>query len=265
MFPLKDSIKIPVAPLVTYLIIAINAAVFLYQTTLSPREAYVFSLRHALVPLRYFDPTWAAKNGLDPHDYLPLIEGTFMHGGWWHIILNMWTLFIFGSSLEGRIGKVRFASFYLVCGILASVCDACFNRDSDVPTLGASGAIAGILGGYATTFPRARITMLILVVFFPLFFRVPALGYAFIWFILQFMQGFVDLVSPSMGTGIAWWAHIGGFLAGIILIPIFRPVFDPTHDEGAGPLSDIFRWPPQTPKGKPPSGTPPGWTRGPWG
>ncbi len=265
MFPLKDSIRIPVAPLVTYLIIAINAAVFLYQSALDPQESYAFSLHHALVPRRYFDPAWAEFNGLDPYNYLPFLEGTFMHGGWWHIILNMWTLFIFGSSLEGRIGRARFAIFYLICGLIASVCHAYFNRDSDVPTLGASGAIAGVLGGYATSFPRARITMLILVVFIPLFFRVPALGYAIIWFILQFMQGFIDLVSPSMGAGIAWWAHIGGFVGGVLLIPIFRPAFDPTYDEGAGRVLNIPGWTRSAPKGESPSDRPSGWTRGPWG
>src|SRR5579883_907803 len=160
MFPLKDSIRIPSTPVVTYAIILINAVVFLYQYSLSPQESYYFSLEHALVPRRYFDPAWASAAGLNPHDYFPFIEGTFMHGGWWHIILNMWTLFIFGSSLEGRIGRLQFLSFYLLCGVIASLAHAYFNRDSTVPALGASGAIAGVLSAYATTFPRAKITIL---------------------------------------------------------------------------------------------------------
>jgi membrane associated rhomboid family serine protease len=264
MFPLKDSIRIPCAPVVTYLLILVNALVFLYQYSLPPDEAARFSYEHALVPRRYFDPSWAASEGLSANDYLPFIEGTFMHGGWWHIILNMWTLFIFGASLEGRIGRLQFLSFYLVCGFCASFVHAYFNQDSTAPALGASGAIAGVLGAYATTFPRARITILFLIVIIPLFFKVPALAYALIWFAFQFMQGFLDLVSPSMGGGIAWWAHIGGFVAGVVLIPLWRFGPDRTYDEedsrpsflpGIVRPGTIFRRDPPRPR----------WTRGPWG
>ncbi len=263
MFPLKNSIRIPYAPLTTYFLIAVNALVFFYQISLAPREAYAFSLHYALVPRRYFDPAWAQFHNLSPHDYLPFIAGTFMHGGWWHLILNMWTLFIFGTSLEGRIGRFGFLSFYLVCGLAASLVHAYFNRDSPVPTLGASGAIAGVLGGYATTFPRARITILILIVFIPLFFKIPALGYALIWFGFQFLQGFIDLVSPSMGGGIAWWAHIGGFAAGLILIPLWRFGPDRTWDEygeARRRLERAVETPPNAGGGEGRSG----WTRGPW-
>lgn len=257
MFPIKDSIKIPFAPVVTYSLILINALVFLYQSSLSPEEANAFSRAHALVPCRYFNPNCADALGLNPTNYLPFIEGTFMHGGWWHLILNMWTLFIFGSSLEGRIGRLQFLSFYLICGLCASFAHAYFNQDSTVPALGASGAIAGVLGGYATTFPRAKLTILILVVIIPLFFKVPALFYALIWFAFQFAQGFIDLAGSSVGGGIAWWAHIGGFVAGLVLIPLWRFAPDRTYDESQprfGPnVSPIT-----------PGGTS-GWTRGPWG
>ncbi|MGA7329135.1 MAG: rhomboid family intramembrane serine protease [Rhodomicrobium sp.] len=260
MFPLKDSIRIPYAPVITYLLILINTVVFLYQDTLSPRDAYTFSMHHALVPRVYFDSAWASTKGLNPYDYLPFIEGTFMHGGWLHLILNMWTLFIFGASLEGRIGRLGFLSFYLVCGVLASLAHAYFNKDSTVPTLGASGAIAGVLGAYAVTFPRARITILILIVIIPFFFKIPALGYALIWFAFQFLQGFIDLASSSMGGGIAWWAHIGGFLAGMLLIPLWRLGPDRTVDEAElARLSYAPAGPPR-PTQHPPSG----WTRGPW-
>jgi membrane associated rhomboid family serine protease len=181
-----------------------------------------------------------------------------MHGGWWHLILNMWTLFIFGASLEGRIGRFGFLSFYLVCGLIASLAHAYFNKDSTVPTLGASGAIAGVLGGYALTFPRARITILILIVIIPFFFKIPALGYALIWFAFQFMQGFLDLVSPSMGGGIAWWAHVGGFAAGMVLIPLWRLGPDLTYDE------DQMRRNRALGAQAPQADAPIGWTRGPW-
>src|SRR5208337_613971 len=231
MFPIKDSIRIPFAPIVTYGLILINALVFLYQASLGQQEAISFSYEHALVPRRYFDPNWALAYGLSPTDYLPFIEGTFMHGGWWHLILNMWTLFMFGSSLEGRIGRLQFLSFYLVCGLSASFAHAVFNQDSGVPALGASGAIAGVLGAYATTFPRAKVTILILIIVIPLFFKIPALGYALIWFGFQFLEGFVNLGSAGAGSGIAWWAHIGGFAAGMVLIPLWRFGPNRTYDE----------------------------------
>lgn len=261
MFPLKDSIRIPFTPAATYLLIAVNVIVFLYQYSLSPVDAYYLSRHHALVPQRYFNPAWAYAHGLNPHDYLPFIEGTFMHGGWLHLILNMWTLFIFGTSLEGRIGRIGFLIFYLACAFIASFAHAYFNQDSAVPTLGASGAIAGVLGGYATTFPKAKITILILIVFFPLFFKIPALGYALIWFAFQFLQGFIDLTSPSMGGGIAWWAHIGGFAAGFVLIPVFRLGPNRTYDEEEVRLADrrAARTAVRPQEGRS------GWTRGPWG
>ncbi len=258
MFPLKDSIRIPFPPYTTYLLILVNVAVFLYQDSLDPHAAYSFSMHHALVPRRYFDPAWAAAHGLSGNDYLPFIEGTFMHGGWWHLILNMWTLFIFGASLEGRIGRFGFLSFYLVCGFLASFVHAYFNKDSGIPTLGASGAIAGVLGAYATTFPRARLTILILIVFIPLFFKIPALGYGLIWFGFQFLQGFIDLASPSVGGGIAWWAHIGGFLAGLCLIPLWRFGPDLTIDE-----SQTFP-PYREPLPRNGQAPPLPWAKGPW-
>lgn len=230
MIPIKDSIRIPRPPAVTYGLILVNAAVFLYQSILSPDASYIFSVEHALVPRRYFDPVWAIYYGLSPDNYWPFITGIFMHGGWLHIILNMWTLYIFGSSLEGRIGRIPFLIFYLLCGVAASFAHAWFNSDSVVPALGASGAIAGVTGAYAVTFPRAKILILIPIVIIPLFFHIPALAFALIWFGLQFLQGAIDLVSSSMGGGIAWWAHIGGFIAGVALIPLFRFGPDQTRD-----------------------------------
>jgi membrane associated rhomboid family serine protease len=263
MFPLKDSIRIPFAPLTTYFIILINIGVFLYQEALAPRAAYEFSRQYALVPRRYFDPVWAHIHGLDPHDYLPFITGTFMHGGWWHIVLNMWTLFIFGASLEGRIGRLGFLSFYLACGFIASFAHAYFNMGSAVPALGASGAIAGVLGAYAATFPRAKVTILILIVIIPFFFKVPAIAYALVWFGFQFLAGFVHLASEGMGSGIALWAHIGGFLAGLTLIPLWRWGPDRTYDEEKARHWGSGRGESAAPAVD--KDHPGGWKKGPWG
>ncbi len=261
MFPLKDSIRIPFVPLSAYLIILTNAVIFLYQQSLGPQAAYNLSLHYALVPRRYFDPEWAQISGLDPHDYLPFIAGTFMHGGWWHIVLNMWTLFIFGTSLEGRIGRFGFLTFYLASGVIASFAHAYFNMKSTIPALGASGAIVGVLGAYAVTFPRAKITILVLIVILPLFFKVPALAYALVWFGFQFLEGFWQLASGGTGSGIAWWAHAGGFVAGVIIIPLWRLGPDRTYDEERvrawGEWRDATREPGGADRG--------GWTKGPWG
>ncbi len=265
MFPLKDSIRIPFTPVAAYFLIAVNVIVFLYQESLDPQDASSFLMHHALIPKSFFSPAWARAHGLDVHNHLPFIEGTFMHGGWWHLILNMWTLFIFGTSLEGRIGRFGFFSFYLVCGFIASFAHAYFNQESPVPTLGASGAIAGVLGAYATTFPRAKITILILIVFIPLFFKIPALGYALIWFGFQFVQGFFDLGSQDAAGGIAWWAHIGGFLAGLALIPFWRLGPDRTFDQEEADLRERGARLAVSNGGSRRDEPRGGWTPGPWG
>jgi membrane associated rhomboid family serine protease len=267
MIPLKDSILIPRAPLVTYAIILVNALVFLYQISLSPDAAYYFSMEHALVPRRYFDPVWAYYYKLSPDDYSPFITGVFMHGGWLHIIFNMWTLYIFGRSLEGRLGRAPFLIFYLLCGIAASFAHSWFNKDSVVPALGASGAIAGVTSAYGLSFPRARLLLLVPIIIIPFFFTMPALAFALLWFGVQLFQGAVDLVSPSMGGGIAWWAHIGGFVAGLVLIPLFWFGKDETRD-----VADFGRVPglflPRVRRRRPflrlPSDQERRWRRGPW-
>jgi membrane associated rhomboid family serine protease len=261
MFPLKDSIRIPFVPFSAYLIILTNAVIFLYQQSLGPNAAYNFSLHYGLVPRRYFDAEWAQISGLDAQSYLPFIAGTFMHGGWWHIVLNMWTLFIFGRSLEGRIGRFGFLTFYLVCGFIASFTHAYFNMDSTIPALGASGAIAGVLGAYAVTFPRAKITILVLIVILPLFFKIPALAYALVWFGFQFLEGFWDMAGGS-GSGIAWWAHVGGFLAGVIIIPLWRLGPDLTYDEERARLWGDWR---DATAGHGGDADRDNWPKGPWG
>jgi membrane associated rhomboid family serine protease len=179
----------------------------------------VFLYQHALVPVRYFSPGWARAVGLSPTDLSPFLTNTFLHGGWLHIILNMWTLWIFGPALEDRLGPVRFAILYVLAGIAASVTHAIFNVASGLPVLGASGAIAGIIAAYAVRFPYAWVRVLVLIVFIPLFFSVPAMLFAGIWFFMQVLQGTSELLSPFAGSaGVAWWAHISGFVSGWVLL-----------------------------------------------
>jgi membrane associated rhomboid family serine protease len=205
-------------------IIAANAAAFLYEQSLSERQLEWLLYEHALVPARYFLPAWGQLGGLSPTDLTPFITNTFLHGGWLHIILNMWTFYIFGPALEDRLGMGRFLALYLLSGLAASVTHAVFNATSQVPTLGASGAIAGVIAAYALRFPHAWVRVVVPIVFIPLLFSIPAMLFAGIWFLMQVVQGTSELMLPIGGAaGIAWWAHVGGFIAGLVLLPLLEP------------------------------------------
>jgi membrane associated rhomboid family serine protease len=223
LFPIRDNVSRTHEPVVVWVIIGINALVFAYQLGLGAREGNIFLYQHALVPLRYFSPSWGWQTGLPPTDLSPFLTNIFMHGGWLHIILNMWTLYIFGPALEDRLGPVRFAILYLLAGIAASCTHALFNASSPLPALGASGAIAGVIAAYAVRFPYAWVRILVPILFIPLFFSIPAVMFAGIWFFIQVMQGTSALLAPFSSGGIAWWAHIGGFVAGWMLLGMLDP------------------------------------------
>jgi membrane associated rhomboid family serine protease len=144
----------------------------------------------------------------------------FLHAGWFHFLSNMWILFIFGDNVEDRMGSFTFLFFYLLSGFAAGILQTMVNPSSTVPTLGASGAIAGVLGAYVVLFPAARVVTLILILFFPLIVRIPAVFFLGIWFISQLFSG-VSSIATGMG-GVAWWAHIGGFLFGLFLGRFFQ-------------------------------------------
>jgi membrane associated rhomboid family serine protease len=218
LFPIRDSVSRTQPPVVVWTIIAVNGLVFLYQLGLGEGELHAFLYRYALVPLRYFSPGWARAVGLSSTDLTPFLTNTFLHGGWLHIIINLWTLYIFGPALEDRLGPARFAVLYLLSGVAASATHALFNATSTAPVLGASGAIAGVIGAYALRFPYAWVRVLVPVLFLPLIFPLPAMVFAAIWFLMQLVQGAGELLMPFAATGIAWWAHIGGFVTGVLLL-----------------------------------------------
>lgn len=219
MFPIQNGVPHRSAPFVTWSLIAINVAVFLYQVSLSPAALDRFLVEYALIPGRYFVPLpFLPEPTLQ--DYLPFLTNMFLHGGWLHLILNMWTLFLFGPTVEDRMGRSRYLLFYLICGIAASTAHAYFNAASFVPALGASGAISGVIGAFVRLFPFANLIVVIPILFFPFFFEVPALLFAGLWFLMQIVPGMIELLRPSVGGGIAWWAHIGGFVAGVLLTPL---------------------------------------------
>jgi membrane associated rhomboid family serine protease len=217
MFPIRNTVPTRYPPLVTWSLIFVNVFFFIIQIGLDPAELEEFLFRFALIPARYFEP-----GSLSPLDFLPVFTMMFLHAGWLHLILNMWMLWLFGPTIEDRLGHGAYLTFYLACGVAAALTHLVFNATSVVPALGASGAIAGVLGCYVRLFPLARLIVLVPIVFIPLFFEVPALAFVGVWFILQLLQGAAELVMPSSGAGVAWWAHIGGFVAGLALGPALR-------------------------------------------
>ncbi len=220
----------------TWGLIFINVLVFLFETTLPDpileRLFYVFGL----VPAKITNPWWAkAVLGPDILGWGTFITCMFLHGGWVHIIGNMWTLWIFGDNVEDVMGHWRFLAFYILCGAAASLVHVFMNPVSAVPIVGASGAIAGVMGAYYTLFPRARIVILFPILFIPFFFEVPALFYLGFWFLEQLFSGTLSLSAPMLGGGVAWWAHIGGFIFGLFFNRIFifssRRVLERYKDE----------------------------------
>src|SRR5258705_11645843 len=221
-----DSVPSRSVPVVTRTLILINVVVFFFELAL-PQETLeqVFYL-FGIVPARFAHPNWAARVGFPVNDYWPLLTHQFLHGGWLHIVANMWTLWIFGDNVEDRMGPLRFIIFYLVCGVLAALTQVLVTPDATIPSVGASGAIAGILGAYLLFFPTARLIVLIPILFFPFFFELPAVIFLVFWFFIQLFSGTAILASPQQVGGIAFWAHIGGFIAGMLLCRFFvrRPV-----------------------------------------
>jgi membrane associated rhomboid family serine protease len=220
MIPIRNAVPTRYPPVVTWMLIATNCVVFLLQNSLGPAELEEFLRTFALIPARYLEPLVYRDAVLTAADFLPFFTMMFLHGGWLHLILNMWTLWLFGPAVEDRLGHGRYLAFYLACGLAASVAHFVFNPTSVVPALGASGAIAGVLGSYMRLFPLARVVVLVPVIFVPLFFEVYAFVFVGLWFLLQVLQGTVDLLLSFRGGGVAWWAHIGGFVAGLVLCPL---------------------------------------------
>lgn len=197
-------------------LIAVNTLVFLWMLTLPPRSLRAVLVELALIPIRYADPRVSNYLGLDAANWWPLLTNTFLHGGWLHLIGNMWFLWIFGPAMEARLGRLGFVILYLGGGVAASLMHVLTHPQSLEPVLGASGAIAAVIAAYAVTFPAARIVTIIPILFIPLFVPIPALWFALFWFGLQVVQGSSELMSPAMAGSVAWWAHIGGFAFGIV-------------------------------------------------
>ena len=204
MFPIKDTQRSYRAPVVTVLVIVVNVLVFLYEASLDPYTQNYFVAKWALIPGRF--------------QVTDMFSSMFLHGGWMHLLGNMWFLWIFGDNIEDVLGHGKYLIFYLVCGLAAAATHIFFNVDSPLPTVGASGAIAGVMGAYLIKFPHNKITTLIFFGFV-FFVDVPAIVMLGYWFVIQVFSGVgsVGYTNLSQG-GTAWFAHIGGFLAGMVLV-----------------------------------------------
>jgi len=223
MIPLQDILPRRRVPIVTWGIIAANTLVFVLEILLPEGARDLLFHYLGLVPARITDPTWARLHGFPPGAYLTFLTHLFLHGGWVHFLGNMWTLWIFGDNVEDRLGHFRFLMFYLLCGIAAALVQVYMHPHSPIPTIGASGAISGVLGAYLVMFPLARVVVLVPVFFIPLFFEIPAVLYLGYWYLLQVFSGTLSLALPEPVGGVAWWAHVGGFLAGVITHRLFLP------------------------------------------
>jgi len=225
MIPLKNLNPRNSFPVMTVALIIVNSLVFFYQLTLSPAAAEHFIMLYGTVPRR-MELALAGQNGLTLADaVIPLFTSMFLHGGWLHILGNMWFLWIFGGDIEDRLGHVPYLLFYLVCGLGSGIAQAAFSWGSRIPAIGASGAISGVLGAYVLFFPGSKI--LTLVPLFIIWFtaRIPAVVFIGLWFLVQFMSGVGSLgaTGSQAAGGVAWWAHVGGFLLGMALAWGKRP------------------------------------------
>ncbi len=224
MIPIHDTVPVRNPPLAVYALIGLNVLAFAIEMAMPEGDLERLFYVLGIVPARYSHPDWAVRVGFTIDDYWPFLTSMFLHGGWAHIIGNMWTLWIFGDNVEDRMGPLRFTLFYLTCGLVAGVVHWFTNADSDVPTLGASGAVAGVLGAYFVLYPRAQLVVMFPILFYPVFFEIPAVMYLLFWALTQLFSGTLTLVGPVEVGGIAWWAHVGGFAAGLVLHRLFmRP------------------------------------------
>jgi membrane associated rhomboid family serine protease len=212
MIPLYDTLRTRHFPLVTLLLILVNALVFLYESRLSPTGLRAFILDGGLIPQQLNEGLATA--------WWTVFTSMFMHGGWFHILTNMWVLFIFGDNVEARLGGIPYLIFYLSSGVAAALLQMILLPASSIPVVGASGAIAGVLGAYMLLFPHSRVASLVPILFIFTLVEVPAFIYLAFWFVSQLFSGLMSLEGMD-SSGIAWWAHVGGFVFGAAASVIF--------------------------------------------
>ena len=237
MVPLRDNNPTSITPFVTYTLIAANILVFLYELSLSPPQLEQFFRVWAVVP-RELTASFSGQLSAQPFpEWITLFTSQFLHGGFLHVAGNMLFLWIFGNNVEDRLGHIKYLIFYLGCGALAALTQWFVSSGSSIPSLGASGAIAGVMGAYILRFPKAEVLTLIPLGFFFWTFRVPAFAFLGFWFLQQALYGLASLEAPmNIGMesgGVAYWAHAGGFVFGAILGPLLGLFSKPSNSYSA--------------------------------
>lgn len=217
MIPIRDRNPSGTVPVVTASIILTNVLVFFIQLSLGD-QLELFLFHFGIVPMKIVYSS-EIPDSTFINTYLPFLSYMFLHGGFVHLIGNMWYLWIFGNNIEDQLGHIRFVLFYFICGIGAAIVHVYSNSQSAIPCIGASGAIAGVLGAYMITFPRARILVILPLFVIWEFIELPAIVVLGFWFLIQFFSG-TAAISSAQGGGVAWWAHIGGFVLGMIFIKL---------------------------------------------
>jgi membrane associated rhomboid family serine protease len=225
IFPLKDLNPTRRTPFVTIALIAINVVVFLYELMLgrdlpgfiASFGAIPYELTHSTDLVGRYSGSPIVHTEGPAFIQLTLLTSMFMHGGFMHLVGNMLYLWIFGNNVEDVLGPLKFLGFYLLCGLAAAVAQIAIHPNSTVPTIGASGAVAGVLGAYLLAYPRARVVCLVFLIIFIQLIELPAAVVLVFWFVIQFFQGFASIAAGATG-GVAWFAHVGGFLTGLLLI-----------------------------------------------
>ncbi len=219
MIPIRDNIRSRRFPVISVTLIVINVLIFLYELSLEQGQLTKLVWTFGVIPRNIqgmLDGQFSLITAA-----LPLLTSMFLHGGWFHLLGNMLYLWIFGDNVEDRLGRGRYLLLYLAAGVAGSVTQVWANPLAAEPVIGASGAIAGVLGAYFISYPRARVLTLLPILFFITFVEIPAFVFLFLWFVTQWLSGFASLGVP--GNMVAWWAHIGGFITGIIGIIFLAP------------------------------------------
>lgn len=212
MFPLKDDNPTEIKPIVTISIIVLCIIIFLYQFSISQIQNTEFIFKYGMKPQRLFSSN-------EGYEFFSLFSSMFLHGGFLHLLGNMLFLWIYGNNIEDSMGHIRFCFFYIVCGIAAALLQAAITPNSNIPMIGASGAVSGVLSAYFLLFPRAKVSTLVIIFFFITVIRIPAGFLILLWFITQLINA--NITDPN-SPGVAWFAHIGGFIMGALLIPFLK-------------------------------------------
>lgn len=235
MFPLKTTERLNSWPVVTWLLIALNTYIFVQQVLVPDPDAFI--MQWGLVPANYphlFAPQ-SSDLGAGWRHYAPFMSSMFLHGGLWHLLGNMLSLWVFGPNVEDRFGHVRFGLVYVACGLAAAITQMAFSSGSPVPIVGASGAIAGVMGAFFLMFPKAKVVSVVPIVIYPLIVRVPAVVFLIFWIGMNIINALTELqlsVSGAQSAGVAWWAHIGGFAIGMVYALVLAK--KPASQEGDG-------------------------------